>query len=120
MNPANLASKLADAISEVVPQKFRVYEEQGMVFIDGGRYRAASEVAETIDAGGEMTELAATVSVGALSMVQDYIAEQLTTPWPATRSPMTQPKVHVTRDEIYLWFQDQDGTRVLEAPVISW
>ena len=120
MDPSYLATKLASALAEIVPDGFRVYEEQGMVVIDDGRVRAASEVAEIIDQPGDIMRLAETVSENALSHVQDYIAEALTTPWPNERGQLPAPKVRVTKDRIELWLEASHGERVLEVPTIPW
>jgi hypothetical protein len=119
MNPAHLATKLADAISKVVPKEFRVYEEQGMVFVTSGQYRAASEVAEIIDQPGDIAELAAITALNALSMVQDYIAEGFKTPWPGTGTSLPLPEVAVDAQEIQLWFE-LNGEKILEIPLIKW
>lgn len=120
MNPANLASKLAAALDQIVPKTFYVREEQGMVMIEGGEYRAASEVAETVDETGDPLRQAEIAASEALSMIQDYVAESLGTPWPATGTLLPLPKVEVTSDEIRMWYESADGERVLEAPVVLW
>lgn len=82
MDPSNLATKLSDAIAAVVPARYRVYEDQGMVFIEGAGYRAAADVAETVDAEGDVVEKVGQAAYDVLSAVQDYIAKDLTSPWP--------------------------------------
>lgn len=118
MDPGNLAAKLAAAINEVVPSGFRVFAEQGMVFIKGGSYRAASEVAEVLDAAGNICELAAAVSTDALAMVQEYVVDEGRSPWPGSRP--CQPTVNISKDTIQLSYRDEQQHIVLELPSVSW
>lgn len=120
MDPSDLATKLSDVIAKVVRPRYRVYEEQGMVFIDGGHYRAAADVADFVDADGDLVDNVRKAADGALSMVQDYIAEHLTTPWPIKAGELPEPMVEVTPDSIRLWFETQNGEKVLELDRIAW
>ena len=120
MDPAYFANKLADALAEIVPSPFRVYEDQGMVFIEGGSYRAASDVAEIIDEPGDVMQHVQSVASSALSLIQDYIAEETATSWPAADSELPVPDVHVAPDKVLLSFKDAGGNTVLEAPTIVW
>lgn len=48
-----------------------------------------------------------------LNEFQDFIAEELAEPWPATGPEMPQPNVEVGTDEIRMWFGSS------EAPVLE-
>lgn len=74
MDPDHLAKKLADALAAIVPQPFRVYEEQGMVMIEGGAAgRDAAEVAETVDEPGDPIGKATRAARESLATVQGYV-----------------------------------------------
>lgn len=121
MDPSHLATKLAAALNQVVPARFRVREIQGMVMIDAGSYPTATDVADIIDQPGDVLKQVEGVVHAALSTVQDFIAEDLTVPWPDTGSTfLAEPKVRVTPHEIRWWFEDDKGRTVLEVPGVTW
>jgi hypothetical protein len=121
MDLDDLSDKLADALHEIVPEDYDVYEYQAMVMIEGAGYRAASDVEDFVDEEGvPYEERASRAAWDALSMVQDYVAEALTEPWPGEGTFLPLPKVEVTPNEIRMWFEDEAGRRVLEAPVVKW
>lgn len=120
MDPADLADKLAAALAEIVPPTFRVYEEQGMVFIEGSGYRAASDVADIIDQSGDVMLHVRSAALSALSLIQDYIAEGTATPWPSGSGELPVPDVQLTSEKILLGFNDAAGNPALQAPPISW
>lgn len=120
MDPADLSLKLTRALASVVPARYRVYERDGMVMIDGGNHTSAAEVADIIDQDSDVVENVTSAAYGALSMVQDVIAEETASSWPNSSGALPQPMVRVEPDVIHLWFEEEDGTKVLELAPIQW
>lgn len=121
MDAVHLATKLAEAMRQVVPEGFNVSERDGMVMISAGSYPCATDVADLIDQPGDLLELVESAAWGALSMVQDFIAEETAKPWPDIGRPFLPiPTVRVTADAIEWWFEDESGGRVLEVPTVRW
>ena len=121
MDPVDLASKLAVALTDVVPSGFRVYEEDGMVCIQGRLpHRGCAEVTRAFDPEGDLSELAAEAALEALRAIAGYVTEETKKPWPGEGSSPPIPQVAVEGDAIDMWFENRDGTRVMEIPRVRW
>jgi hypothetical protein len=90
-----------------------------MIFIEGGAYRAASEVADTIDGDGDVFEHVTKACIEALAMVQGYITRDINASWPDLAQAL-KPAVDVSDEEIRLSFRNKKRDCVLELPVVRW
>ena len=121
MDPTNLATKLATSLSDVVPKGFRVYEEDGMVCIQGRLpHRGCAEVASAFDPDSDVGELAAEAALEVLKTIADYVTEETKKPWPGGGSSPSVPQVTVEENALDMWFENRDGTRALEIPRLRW
>ena len=120
MNTASLAHKLAIAIAAAVAEPSGLDRNEGMIFIEGGSHREASDVADVIDEPGNLVEQARSVALDALLVVQHYISDQSDIPWPEGTADLPRPWADVTDDEIHLSYRDASGKMVLELPRIRW
>lgn len=104
-----------------MPQPFRVYDEQGMVMIEGDAAgRHAAEVAETVDEPGDPIEKTTRAARESLATVQGYVVDNGLPAWPADAIPVPMPKVEVNESRIRMWFENDQDQIVLEAPFIDW
>ena len=126
-----VASALAERLARVVPPAVSVtVEDDGSLYVKaiGRPWGAMSAVRDLIDqeAGELNSNIEATVR-NALYVVQDYVTEVLSAPWPSSkeavpyapnRLPMPRQNAVLREGRIDLWYGEQN-TPVLVLPSIS-
>ena len=116
-----LAKALAKRIAPRLPYKFSLESRSGDLLI---RFRAAvaggTAVGLLLEGLGESPAHIASVALTALSDVQDAVALELRTPWPADAHAQPMPNARVVNEHLLLWFgSDRSPVMTFEPIVLS-
>jgi len=106
------ASLLAERVQSVVPQGFAVSAARGWVSVwhddDPG---ASTGVRSIVISHERRPEGLASAASAVLNSVQDYISEELRTPWPTIPGgpTLTHPDAVVEGSVLRMWFGDRNS-----------
>lgn len=118
-----LATALVSRLAKIVPQAVSILADDAQIaLVRGNEILAKADLEAMLDQSGDARDLVVTALTSALSTIQDFVAEELTVPWPAAgsgRSAPTLPLPDVSMDsmQVRLWFGDE-GFPVLELQPI--
>jgi hypothetical protein len=104
VTPHELAEALAVRLDDVLPEGLRVRADgDRVVVLRGDQVLGASAAPRIIDGDTSGRQLA-TATYATINAVQDVVAEELTTPWPARSRGMPQPQARLDGRMLYAWF----------------
>lgn len=118
-----LAAALVSRLAKLVPQGISILMDDARIALArGNEILAKADLEPILDQAGDVRDLVVMALTNALSTIQDFVAEELTIPWPAAgsgRSAPTLPLPDVSMDSmnIRLWFGDE-ASPVLELQPI--
>ena len=115
---ARLSAELAKSLARELPEAFSIEERAGALqVIHEGRVIGGSAIGLLLESLGESPAHIASVVLSALSDVQDAIAIELRTPWPADAHRQPMPNVRLVAGDIHLWFGDERSPVLVFAPI---
>lgn len=117
-----IAERLIDALvsrlNSVFPPGFTAGERDGVLILSheenlvGGTF-----VAVLLDQDVELVPQLAAVAECVLSDVQNWIARELTTPWPASAHAMPMPGARVVGEVLELWYGETEKPTLSLTPI---
>ena|SRR5438093_4593211 len=115
-----LATAVVSRVADLVPEGILVLlDNTGIALATGHEITAGTDFEPLLDQDGDIRELAEMALGNALSDIQDFVAEELTTPWPAasgaTQLPL--PGVHIGPTEVRMWFGDETSPVLALQPI---
>lgn len=110
---------LAKSLAPHLPDRFSIEANDGVLrtMFDGDDVGGGTHVASLLEGHTPSPAHLASVALSALSDVQDAIAIELTTPWPADARRQPMPSTRVVEGRIYLWFGDVQSPVLMCEPI---
>ena len=116
---ARLSAALAKCLAPHLPAKFSIEGRDGYLqVICEGTVIGGTAVRILLESLGDSPNHIASVALSALSDVQDAIALELRTPWPADAHQQPMPNVRVMDGRLYLWFGDVRSPVMMFEPIV--
>ena len=104
MTPQELAEALAVRLDDVLPDGlYARADDDRVVVLRGDQVLGGSAAPRIIDGDVSHRQLVTAV-YATINAVQDVVAEELTTPWPARSQRMPQPQARLDGRMLYAWF----------------
>jgi len=115
---ARLSAALAKSLARDLPEGFSLEDRDGILQVSHeGRVIGGTAIGLLLESLGQSPAHIASVVLSALSDVQDAIAIELRTPWPADAHRQPMPNVRLVAADIHLWFGDERSPVLVFAPI---
>ena len=115
---ARLSAALAKSLARDLPDEFSIEDRDGSLqVIHDGRVIGGTAIGLLLESLGVSPAHIASVVLSALSDVQDALAIELRTPWPADAHRQPMPNVRVVAGDLHLWFGDDRSPVLVLAPI---
>ena len=115
---ARLSAALTKSLARDVPDGFSIEDRDGSLQVTHeGRVVGGTAIGFLLESLGESPAHIASVVLSALSDVQDAIAIELRTPWPADAHRQPMPNARVVAGDVHLWFGDDRSPVLVFAPI---
>ena len=115
---ARLSAALAKSLARDLPDEFSIEDRGGSLqVIHEGRIIGGTAIGLLLESLGESPAHMASVVLSALSDVQDAIAIELRTPWPADAYRQPMPNVRLVAGDVHLWFGDDRSPVLVFEPI---
>lgn len=117
--PERFVGALVKCLSPHLPDKFSLEADGGwlQVMYEGNRV-GGTHVASLLEGFTPRPAHVASVALSAMSDVQDAIAIELKTPWPAQAHRQPMPSTRVVEGRLYLWYGDDRSPVVMCEPIM--
>jgi len=115
---ARLSAALAKSLARDLPEGFSLEDRDGILQVSHeGRVIGGTAIGLLLESLGQSPAHIASVVLSALSDVQDALAIELRTPWPADAHRQPMPNVRLVAADIHLWFGDERSPVLVFAPI---
>jgi hypothetical protein len=117
--PQRFAGALVTCLSPHIPAAFSLEARDGVLQVmhEGNRV-GGTDVAWLLESFTPTPAHVASVALSAISDVQDAIAMELKTPWPAEGHRQPMPSTRVVERRLYLWYGDDRSPVVVCEPIV--
>jgi hypothetical protein len=115
-----LAAAVVSRVAGLVPEGILVLlDDTGIALAIDHEIVARTAFEPLLDQNGDIRQLAEMTLGNVLSDIQDVVAEELTTPWPAgsaaTQLPL--PGVRISSTEVRLWYGEETSPALALQPI---
>ena len=113
-----LSAALTKSLARDMPDGFSIEDRDGSLQVTHeGRVVGGTAIGLLLESLGESPAHIASVVLSALSDVQDAIAIELRTPWPADAHRQPMPNARVVAGDVHLWFGDDRSPVLVFTPI---
>jgi hypothetical protein len=104
---STLARELVSRLAAIVPPGISVVTDGASIDVASARSRVSVDFRSIVEQAGEEDANAELGARAVLDAVQDFVAEELTRPWPEGAASLPLPAAAVERGSLRLWYGDE-------------